>query len=99
METKRQLDVLDKHLANNEYMVGDEISIADFAIWPWILCCYQFYGAETFLDLDSYVHLKRWLNQIGERPAVKRGCRVNGFGPDAISERHSRADFDKKAQE
>jgi GSH-dependent disulfide-bond oxidoreductase len=99
METKRQLDVLDKHLADNEYMVGDEISIADFAIWPWILCCFKYYGAEKFLDLDSYTHLKRWYDQIGERPAVKRGGRVNGFGPDAIAERHSKADFDRKPEE
>lgn len=96
METKRQLDVLDKHLADHEYMVGDEISIADFAIWPWILCTFKFYGAEKFLEVDSYKNLNRWYNQIGERPAVQRGVRVSGFGPDAITERHSRADFETK---
>jgi GST-like protein len=94
METKRQLDVLDKHLSNNKYMVGDEVSIADFAIWPWILCCQKFYGAQEFLQLDSYSHLMRWMELIGERPAVKRGMRVNGFGDDAVVNRHSRADFE-----
>lgn len=98
METKRQLDVLDKHLADNEYIVGDEISIADFAIWPWILCTFKFYGGEKFLDVDSYKNLNRWYCQIGERPAVQRGIRVNGFGPDAVVERHSKADFDNKVE-
>lgn len=96
METKRQIDVLNQHLADKTYVCGDEVTIADFAIWPWLLCVVKFYGAEEFLDIkNSYPHVVRWMDLIGERPAVKRGIRVNGFGDDAIAERHSAADFDK----
>eukprot|EP00545_Synedropsis_sp_CCMP1620_P013998 CAMPEP_0119006188 /NCGR_PEP_ID=MMETSP1176-20130426/2157_1 /TAXON_ID=265551 /ORGANISM="Synedropsis recta cf, Strain CCMP1620" /LENGTH=318 /DNA_ID=CAMNT_0006958077 /DNA_START=46 /DNA_END=1002 /DNA_ORIENTATION=- len=94
METKRQLDVLDKQLKDNEYIAGNgEVTIADFAIWPWIYCIIHFYKADTFVELSSYKHLMRWYDQIAERPAVKRGIRVNGFGEDAVTERHSRSDF------
>lgn len=95
METKRQLDVLDKQLADNTFVAGDELTIADFAIWPWILCIIKYYKADKFLELDSYTNLMRWYRVIEERPAVQRGMRVNGFGDDAVPERHSAADFTK----
>ena len=94
METKRLLDVLDKQLEGKEFVIGDEITIADFAIWPWIMCIDKYYKAREFLQLDSYTNVQRWVTSIGERPAVVRGLRVNGFGDDAVAERHSRADFD-----
>lgn len=96
METKRQLDVMDQQLAINTYIAGDELTIADFAIWPWIMCIIKFYKADKFLELDSYKHVMRWYRAIEERPAVQRGVRVNGFGDDAVPERHSAADFDSK---
>mmetsp|Transcript_10985 Transcript_10985/g.18617 ORF Transcript_10985/g.18617 Transcript_10985/m.18617 type:complete len:287 (-) Transcript_10985:103-963(-) len=95
MEAKRQLDVLDQHLATQTYMCGDEVSIADFAIWPWILCMKKYYEADVFLEMQSYQNLQRWYDLIAERPAVQRGLRVNGFGDDAIAERHSADDFNK----
>ena len=99
METKRQLDVLDKHLSFNEYMAGDEYSIADMAIWPWYggLVLGKLYDAATFLQVDEYKHLQRWAKQIAERPAVKRGVIVNKtWGDDAqLKERHSKADVTK----
>ena len=99
METKRQLDVLDKHLSFNEYMAGDEYSIADMAIWPWYggLVLGKLYDAATFLRVDEYKHLQRWAKQIAERPAVKRGVIVNKtWGDDAqLKERHSKADVTK----
>lgn len=76
METKRQLDLLDRHLANKEYVNGDEYTIADMAIWPWYGRLVQgaLYGdAATFLKADEYPNLKAWADRIGERPAVKRG--------------------------
>ena len=99
METKRQLDVLDKQLANHRYIAGDEYSIADIAIWPWYGCLVQdkLYSAGEFLDAQSYTHVQRWANEIGERPAVKRGCRVNlTWGEESLQlpERHSASDFD-----
>jgi len=98
MEVKRQLDVLDKHLANNSYICGDEYSIADIAIWPWYgaLALNRLYNAAEFLDLESYQHLMRWAKQIDERPAVKRGVRVNRTWGDLSSqlhERHGASDF------
>lgn len=99
MEVKRQLDVLDRHLAQNTYMAGDEYSIADIAIWPWYgeLVRGALYSAAEFLDVESYTHVRRWANAIAERPAVKRGTRVNkAWGPEEeqLFERHSAADFD-----
>jgi len=88
MEVKREFDVLDKELATKTYIVGDEYTIADMAIWPWIMCCIKFYKAKDFLQLDSYTNLMRWYDLIAERPAVKRGCRVNAFGDDALAEVH-----------
>lgn len=97
METKRQLDVLDKQLALHEFVGGDEYSIADMAIWPWYggIALNRAYNAAEFLDTQSYKHLMRWAKQLDERPAVKRGYIVNrnfGDGPQ-LPERHSSADF------
>ncbi|MDP2713316.1 glutathione-dependent disulfide-bond oxidoreductase [Rheinheimera sp.] len=97
METKRQLDVLDKQLAKHEFVAGDEYSIADMAIWPWYggIALNRAYDAAEFLDTQSYKHLMRWAKQIDQRPAVKRGCIVNrnwGDGPQ-LPERHSSDDF------
>ena len=103
METKRQLDVLDKRLADHEYMVGDAYTIADMAIWPWYgaLALGKVYGdAGTFLSVHEYGHLQRWTQQIAARPAVKRGRRVNQPGDDdgkSLRERHDASDFDKIA--
>ena len=98
MEVKRQLDVLDKHLSQNTYLCGDYYSIADIATFPWYgaLVQGQLYDAAEFLDVASYTHVLRWANQIAERPAVKRGRRVNrAWGPEneRVLERHSAADF------
>lgn len=99
MEAKRQLDVLDQQLANNEYVAGDEYSIADIAIWPWYgnLVLGNLYDAAEFLDVASYKNLQRWAKQISERDAVKRGRIVNRtFGEEweQLEERHSAADID-----
>ncbi len=99
METKRQLDVLDRQLANNPYIAGDEYSIADMAIWPWYggIVTNQVYGAAEFLDAQSYTHLMRWAEKIAVRPAVQRGRKVNrtwGELDEQVPERHSAEDFD-----
>lgn len=104
MEVKRQLDVLDQHLANNEFMAGDEYTIADIAIWAWYgaLTLNLLYDAAEFLDTASYKHLNRWTNEIADRPAVKRGKMVNrSWGDKAgqLRERHSASDFDNKTQD
>lgn len=97
METKRQLDVLNQLLAEREFIVGDEYTIADMAIWPWYggLVLGRLYDAATFLSVNEYPHVLRWAKQIAERPAVKRGYIVNRtFGPEPhLAERHSQADF------
>lgn len=99
METKRQLDVLDKHLADNRYMIGDEYTIADIAIWPWygVLCLGKQYNAGKFLDVDSYKNMQRWTREIGQREAVIRGRAVNrsiGEKNEQLHERHDASDFD-----
>ena len=99
METKRQLDVLDRHLADNRYMAGDDYTIADMAIWPWYggMVLGQLYDAATFLSVHEYKHVKRWADAIAARPAVVRGRKVNrSFGPaeDQVLERHNAADLD-----
>ncbi|KAA1151249.1 glutathione-dependent disulfide-bond oxidoreductase [Pseudoalteromonas sp. FUC4] len=99
METKRQLDVLNRHLSENEYMAGDEYSIADIAIWPWYgsLVLGDLYDAAEFLDVASYTHVVRWAKQVADRPAVKRGRRVNRtWGPEEeqMAERHNDSDFE-----
>lgn len=104
MEVKRQLDVLDQHLAHNDYICGDEYSIADIAIWPWYgaLALNRLYDAAEFLDLASYQHLMRWAKQIDRRPAVKRGVMVNKAWGDLsgqLHERHDASDFIERSQD
>jgi len=100
MEVKRQLDVLDRHLAEHRYMAGDEYTIADIAIWPWygVLCLGEQYGdAGTFLDVASYKNMQRWTREIGVREAVKRGRMVNRSKDDPnteLRERHDASDFE-----
>jgi len=101
MEAKRQLDVLDKHLANNEYMAPGGYSIADIAIWPWYgaLALGKLYDAAEFLSVHEYENLQRWSKLIAERPAVKRGLKVNrtwGEPEMQLPERHAASDFDNK---
>jgi GSH-dependent disulfide-bond oxidoreductase len=98
MEVKRQLDVLNRHLSDNEYMAGDEYSIADMAIWPWYgwAAMGKLYEAAEFLQVHEYTHLVRWAEQIGAREAVKRGQMVNRtWGPEEgqMRERHDASDF------
>ncbi|WP_413737578.1 glutathione-dependent disulfide-bond oxidoreductase [Sodalis sp. RH21] len=104
LETKRQLDVLDKRLADNEYVAGSEYTIADMAIWPWYGGLVQgaIYEAAEFLSVQDYKHVQRWADAIGKRPAVVRGRMVNRtFGDPAsqLHERHDAADFDTKTQD
>ena len=94
MEAKRIVDVLDKHLEGKEYVCDDEYTIADMAIFPWIRCLGVFYNATEFLQLEEYSNVQRWMKTLEARDAVQRGLRVNGFGPDAVVERHSIDDFD-----
>ncbi len=100
MEVKRQLDVLDRHLADHRYMVGEEYTIADMAIWPWYggMVKGVLYEAAEFLQVQEYRHVIRWADAIAERPAVQRGRRVNRAWGDPASqllERHDAADFDR----
>ncbi len=104
MEVKRQLDVLDRHLAHNEYLAGAQYSIADMAVWPWYGTLAQglVYEAGEFLQVAEYQNLQRWTQLIGERPAVKRGRMVNRVFGDPTSqlrERHEASDFDTKTQD
>jgi GST-like protein len=97
MEVKRQLDVLDRNLAARRYICGEHYSIADMAIFPWYggLVLQNLYGAAEFLDVAGYRHVVRWATEIAERPAVKRGIRVNRTKEaDALRERHAATDFD-----
>ncbi|WP_185802639.1 glutathione-dependent disulfide-bond oxidoreductase [Pontivivens nitratireducens] len=99
MEVKRQLDVLDRQLAERPFIAGDEYTIADMAIWAWYgaLVLGKLYDAAKFLSVHEYTHVTRWAEQIAERPAVKRGVRVNrtwGDEDKQVPERHSAADFD-----
>ncbi len=103
MEAKRQLDVLDKQLAEHEYLAGD-YSIADMAVWPWYggLAKGVLYGAGAFLDVESYAHVRRWADAIAERPAVRRGRmvnRINGEPSSQLHERHDASDFETKTQD
>ncbi len=104
METKRQLDVMDRHLADNDYFAG-EYSIADIAIWSWYgqLVLGRLYSAAEFLDVASYKNVMRWAEAIDARPAVLRGRMVNrAFGDDLsmqLHERHDASDFDTKTQD
>ncbi len=98
MEVKRQLDVLDRNLAERSFLAGDEYTIADIATFPWYggLVQNKLYEAGEFLDVSSYEHVVRWASQIQERPAVQRGQRVNkAWGPEElrVPERHSASDL------
>jgi len=95
MDVKRLLDVLEQHLAegSKKFVCGEEYTIADMAIMPWVKCLDWGYSAGKFLQVDSYKNVDRWMQTIAERKAVKRGLRVNGFGPDAVVDRHSKDDF------
>ena len=105
MEVKRQLDVLDRRLAQAEYMAGSEYTIADMAIWPWYgaLANGQLYGKSAeFLQVQDYANVQRWVKQIGARPAVQRGRMVNratGEPSSQLHERHDAADFATRTQD
>ncbi|MEZ5955284.1 MAG: glutathione-dependent disulfide-bond oxidoreductase [Hyphomonas sp.] len=104
MEVKRQLDVLDRHLAENTYMAGDEYSVADMAIWPWYgaMVMGVLYSAGEFLSVHEYTNVLRWAGQVAERPAVKRGRMVNstyGKPENQLRERHDASDFETRTQD
>ena len=100
METKRQLDVLDRRLAETRYLAGDAYTIADIANWAWHgqLALGRLYDAAEFLQVQAYEHVQRWAKEIDARPAVRRGCRVNrtfGDPEQQLAERHDASDFDR----
>jgi GST-like protein len=104
MEVKRQLDVLDRRLAESTYLAGDDYTIADMAVWPWYgaLAKGLVYGAGEFLQVQEYKNVQRWTELVGERPAVKRGRMVNriqGEPSSQLRERHDASDFDTKTQD
>jgi len=104
MEAKRQLDVLNRQLAEHEYICGKDYTIADIAIWSWYgqLALGRLYSAGKFLDVESYKNVQRWAQAIDARPAVKRGRMVNRAFGDLdmqLRERHDAADFDTKTQD
>jgi GSH-dependent disulfide-bond oxidoreductase len=104
METKRLLDVLDKHLATHQYVVGSEYTIADMALWPWYASLVKgwAYQAAEFLSVHEYRNVLRWADAIGERPAVQRGRMVNrvmGEPSGQLHERHDAADFETRTQD
>ena len=104
MEIKRQLDVLDRRLADNAYLAGDEYTIADMAVWPWYgaLVTNKVYEAAEFIEAHTYTNVLRWTHQIAERPAVKRGRMVNRAWGDPASqllERHDASDFELKTMD
>lgn len=102
MEAKRQLDVLDRHLADHRYMAGDDYTIADIAIWPWygVLALGKQYEAGDFFDVTSYKNVQRWTKEIGVRPAVERGRMINrtwGEDSEQMPERHGPDDYKGKS--
>ncbi|NDV52082.1 MULTISPECIES: glutathione-dependent disulfide-bond oxidoreductase [unclassified Salipiger] len=104
MEAKRQLDVLDRNLADRRFMTGDDYTIADIAIWCWYgnLALGRAYEAAEFLDVASYENVQRWAKEIDARPAVKRGRMVNkASGPleEQLHERHDASDFETRTQD
>ncbi|KRG37029.1 glutathione-dependent disulfide-bond oxidoreductase [Psychrobacter sp. P11G3] len=104
MEVKRQLDVLERELAENRYLGGDEYTIADIATWPWYgnLILGEAYNAGEFLQVESYPNVRRWATEILERPAVQRGRKVNrtwGEPAEQLHERHDASDFELKTQD
>ncbi len=104
MEVKRQLDVLDRRLAESRFVAGDDYTIADIAIWPWYGAMAKglLYDAGEFLQVEDYTHVVRWADEIARRPAVRRGRMVNRVtGPLAhqLHERHDASDFDTRTQD
>ncbi|WP_319530893.1 glutathione-dependent disulfide-bond oxidoreductase [uncultured Cohaesibacter sp.] len=104
MEAKRQLDVLEKELAKHRYLGGDDYTIADMVTWPWYgnLALGKQYDAGEFLSVEEYVNVRRWANEILERPAVQRGRmvnRVNGELSEQLHERHDASDFDLRTED
>jgi GST-like protein len=104
METKRQMDVLDRRLAESEYVAGAEYTIADMAIWPWYggMAKGLLYGAAEFLSVHEYKNVIRWADQLAARPAVKRGRIVNrmsGNPAEQLHERHDASDFELRTQD
>jgi GST-like protein len=104
MEAKRQLDVLDRRLAESKYLGGDDYTIADMAVWPWYggMAKGVLYEAGEFLSVQDYAHLQRWADLIAERPAVQRGRMVNrawGQPSGQLHERHDASDFETKTQD
>ena len=104
METKRQLDVLDRRLAGSMFLAGDDYTIADIAVWPWYggLAKGLLYGGGDFLSVQDYKYVQRWADTIAERPAVKRGRIVNrlqGDPANQLHERHDAGDFETKTQD
>jgi GST-like protein len=104
MEAKRQLDVLDRHLAERQFMAGAHYSIADIAIWPWYgaIVRGQIYDAAEFLQVQQYTHVLRWAEQIALRPAARRGVMVNrtwGDPAGQLPERHDASDFELRTQD
>jgi GST-like protein len=104
MEVKRQLDVLDRQLADNQYVAGDEYTIADMAVWPWYgsLVKNTVYEAAEFLEAHTYTNVLRWTNELAKRPAVQRGRMVNrawGELSSQLHERHDASDFDLRTQD
>ncbi len=104
METKRQLDVLDRRLAESRYLAGSEYTIADMAVWPWYgtLAKGQLYEAGEFLQVGEYKNVLRWTDEIAQRPAVQRGRMVNrtwGQPSSQLHERHDAGDFDTRTQD
>jgi GST-like protein len=104
MEAKRQLDVLDRRLAEAPYVAGTDYTIADVAIWPWYgqLALGLLYDAARFLDAQSYTHVQRWAAEIAARPAVRRGRivnRTNGDPAEQLHERHDASDFEHRTQD
>jgi GST-like protein len=104
MEVKRQLDVLNRQLADNPYIAGNEYTIADMAIWPWYgaLLKNELYDAAEFLEAHSYSHVLRWTEEIARRPAVQRGRMVNrtwGEPSEQLHERHDSSDFDTNTED
>ena len=96
MEIKRQLDVLNRNLSNRQFLCGDDFNISDMATYPWYgqLVLTGLYESKEFLDVESYTHVVRWAQEIHDRPAVKRGRRVNRASKSGLAERHDASDFD-----
>jgi GSH-dependent disulfide-bond oxidoreductase len=104
MEVKRQLDVLDRHLADHDYLAGSDYTIADMAVWAWYGALVRgvLYGAGEFLQVQTYSHVLRWAELIAKRPAVQRGRMVNrtfGEPSSQLHERHEASDFDTQTQD